>query len=174
MRIQITKLLLTSSPSSLAAGIMITVAEYVRMLTEFARADNYKLRGSAGRSTFLVVIFASRPTVQQRRVIDSKTTLGNSVAAIMPCCSGYARGYLQPGFFYYYLKAGSVHIGRFGARSLPLPHRYYSAQGVSEKFEIFWCPRLYAKAYFVAEPGEVPRRLSAPVEGWVKVNISEN
>lgn len=160
-----------------------TVAEYVaEVLTEFARADNlYKVRGRAGRKVDSVVEILAAQTEESNNDESSilkQRSARKYVGDYALFMSGIFRGYVQRrGFLDYYLKEGSRSYWTVSELDLSLYRTgYYLYQELSKKFEYYSGALDYTrKAYFVAEPGEDPfAGFLRHVEGWVKVNISEN
>ena len=160
-----------------------TVAGYVaEVLTEFARADNlYKVRGRAGRKVDSVVEILASQTEEANNDESSilkQRSARKYVGDYALFMSGIFRGYVQRrGFLDYYLKEGSRSYWTVSELDLSLYRTgYYLYQELSKKFEYYSGALDYTrKAYFVAEPGEDPfAGFLRHVEGWAKVNISEN
>ena len=158
-----------------------TVAGYVaEVLTEFARADNlYKVRAQGGRRADSVVeILARQSNEEGQSPILKERSVRKYVGDYALFMSGIFRAYVQSrGFLDYYLKEGSRSYWTVSELDLSLYRTgFLLYQELSKKFEYYSGALDYTrKAYFATEPGEDPfAGFMRHVEGWVKVNVSQN
>ena len=160
----------------------ITVAGYVAdVLTEFARADNlYKIRGRAGRRVDSVVgMLAQKPEPPGAETsLLRERSLRKYVGDYALFMRGIFRSHVEGnGFLDYYIAEGSRSYWTVSELDLS-PYRtgFILFQELSRKFEYYSGALDYTrKAYFAAPPGEDPfAGFLRQVEGWIKVNITEN
>jgi hypothetical protein len=159
-----------------------TVAGYAAdVLTDFARADNlYRIRSSAGRKLDSVVeILKERPTTpadegQLLRERSLRKYLGDYTLFM----SGIFRNYVEgKGFLNYYIQEGSRSYWTVSELDLSLYRTgFVLFQELSKKFEYYSGALDYTrKAFFATGPGEDPfAGFLKRVEGWMKVNLTEN
>ncbi|HXF74562.1 MAG TPA: hypothetical protein VNN13_00575 [Methylomirabilota bacterium] len=159
-----------------------TVTRYVaEVLTEFARSDNlYKIRGRQGRKVDSMVEMLSR---QSRRLSDEadvlrERSLRKYVGDYALFMSGIFRKHVEGmGSLDYYIQEGSRSYWTVSELDLALYRTgYFLYQELSKKFEYYSGALDYTrKAYFAAAPGEEPfSGFARQIEGWMKVNVSEN
>jgi hypothetical protein len=160
----------------------VTVAGYVAdVLTEFARADNlYKIRVGRGHKVDSVVGMLSQqpdPSGEETDLLRERS-LRKYVGDYALFMSGIFRSHVEGnGFLDYYLAEGSRSYWTVSELDLSLYRTgYFLFQELSKKFEYYSGALDYArKAYFAAQPGEDPfSGLLRQVEGWIKVNLTEN
>lgn len=159
-----------------------TVARYVAdVLTDFASTDNlYRIRSRAGKKLDSVVeiLAESRPeTPQESRLLRERARrkyLGDYTLFM----SGIFRSYVEgKGFLDYYLQEGRRSYWTVSELDLSLYRTgFILFQELSKKFEYYSGALDYMrKAYFAPEPGEDPfAGCLKQVEGWIKVNLTEN
>lgn len=159
-----------------------TVAGYAAdVLTGFARADNlYRIRSAAGRKLDSVVeILKERPTTpadegQLLRERSLRKYLGDYTLFM----SGIFRNYVEgKGFLDYYIQEGSRSYWTVSELDLSLYRTgFVLFQELSKKFEYYSGALDYTrKAFFATAPGEDPfAGFLKRVEGWMKVNLTEN
>ena len=160
-----------------------SVTEYVAdVLTDFARAENLtKIRSQPEKKLESVVeglaeskddTLRGSPTLLQERAVRKHV---GDYALFM---SGFFRSYVEHhGFLEYYLKEGSRSYWTVSELDLSLYRTgFLLYQELSKKFEYFSGALDYMrKAYFVPEPGKDPfTGFLKQIEGWMKVNITEN
>ena len=160
-----------------------SVAEYVAdVLTDFARAENLtKIQSRPEKKLESVVevlaeskeeTFWDSPTLLQERAV--RKHLGD-YALFM---SGIFRSYVEShGFLDYYLQEGSRSYWTVSELDLSLYRTgFLLYQELSKKFEYYSGALDYMrKAYFAPEPGKDPfTGFLKQIEGWMKVNITEN
>lgn len=158
-----------------------TVANYVAdVLTEFARADNlYKFRSRAGRKIDSVVEMAARSadTGEENDVLRERS-LRKYTGDYALFMSGIFRKHVEGiGSLDYYIQEGSRSYWTVSELDLSLYRTgYFLYQELSKKFEYYSGALDYTrKAYFAAAPGEDPfAGFARQIEGWMKVNITEN
>ena len=159
-----------------------TVAGYVaEVLADFARADNlYKFRGRGGRSVdSMAEVLAQRSSggADESDVLRerSRRKYAGDYALFM---SGIFRKHVEgSGALDYYLHEGSRSYWTVSELDLSLYRTgYFLYQELSKKFEYYSGALDYTrKAYFAAAPGEDPfAGFVRQIEGWMKVNITEN
>lgn len=159
-----------------------TVARYVAdLLTDFARTDNlYQIRSRAGRKTDSIVEMLARKPEETADEVDllKERTLRKYVGDYALFMSGIFRSYVERGgFLKYYIQEGSRSYWTVSELDLSLYRTgFILFQELSKKFEYYSGALDYTrKAYFAAEPGEDPfAGFLRQVEGWMKVNITEN
>ena len=159
-----------------------TVAGYVAdVLTEFARADNlYKIRAEGGHKVDSVVGMLSQqpdPSGEETDLLRERS-LRKYVGDYALFMSGIFRSHVEGnGFLDYYIAEGSRSYWTVSELDLSLYRTgYFLFQELSKKFEYYSGALDYArKAYFAAQPGEDPfAGFLRQVEGWIKVNLTEN
>ena len=159
-----------------------TVADYVaEVLVEFARADNlYRFRGRGGLTADRMAgLLAQRPVgaADQSAVLRQRSLrkYRGDYALFM---SGIFRKHVEgSGALDYYIEEGSRSYWTVSELDLSLYRTgYFLYQELSKKFEYYSGALDYTrKAYFAASPGEDPfAGFVRQVEGWMKVNITEN
>jgi hypothetical protein len=159
-----------------------TVAGYVaEVLTEFARSDAlYKFRGRAGRKEDSVVgILARQPNAAAGESdVLKERSLRKYVGDYALFMSGIFRKHVQGlGSLDYYIQEGSRSYWTVSELDLSLYRTgYFLYQELSKKFEYYSGALDYTRnAYFAPSPGEDPfSGFLRQVEGWIKVNITEN
>lgn len=159
-----------------------TVADYVAdVMTDFAKTENlYRVRSRAGkRMDGVVEILAQRQgaaadETQLLRERSMRKYLGD-YALFM---SGIFRSHVEgKGFLDYYIEEGSRSYWTVSELDLSLYRTgFILFQELSKKFEYYSGALDYTrKAYFAADPGEDPfAGFLRQVEGWMKVNLTEN
>jgi hypothetical protein len=158
------------------------VAGYVAdVLTDFARADNlYKIRARAGRKVDSVVeVLPQKPaSFPAENDLLRERSLRKYVGDYALFMSGIFRSYVEgKGFLEYYIAEGSRSYWTVSELDLSLYRTgFFLFQELSKKFEYYSGALDYTrKAYFAAQPGEDPfAGFLRQVEGWIKVNITEN
>jgi hypothetical protein len=159
-----------------------TVAGYVaEVLAEFARADNlYKIRGRQGQKVDSVVemLAGQSPKRGDQTDVLRERSLRKYVGDYALFMSGIFRKYVEGiGSLDYYLREGSRSYWTVSELDLSLYRTgYFLYQELSKKFEYYSGALDYTrKAYFAAAPGEEPfSGFVRQIEGWIKVNLSEN
>jgi hypothetical protein len=159
-----------------------TVAGYVAdVLTDFARSDNlYRIRSRAGRKPGSVVeiLTESQPKgAEEGRLLRERAQrkyLGDYTLFM----SGIFRSYVENrGFLDYYLQEGRRSYWTVSELDLSLYRTgFILFQELSKKFEYYSGALDYMrKAYFAPQPGEDPfAGFLKQIEGWMKVNLTEN
>jgi hypothetical protein len=159
-----------------------TVTGYVAdVLTDFAKSENlYRMRSRTGkRMESMVEVLsehadAPRDEARLLRERSMRKYLGD-YALFM---SGIFRSYVEGrGFLDYYIAEGSRSYWTVSELDLSLYRTgFILFQELSKKFEYYSGALDYTrKAYFAAEPGEDPfAGFLRQVEGWMKVNLTEN
>ncbi|MBI4488038.1 MAG: hypothetical protein HY694_03045 [Deltaproteobacteria bacterium] len=159
-----------------------TVAQYVaEVLTAFARADNlYRVRSRTGKKLDSVVeiLVENRPeTVRESRLLRERA-LRKYLGDYTLFMSGIFRSYVEGnGFLDYYLQEGRRSYWTVSELDLSLYRTgFILFQELSKKFEYYSGALDYMrKAYFAPEPGEDPfAGFLKQIEGWMKVNLTEN
>jgi len=160
-----------------------SVAGYVAdVLTDFARAENLaKIRSRPEKKLESVAevlaeskeeTFRAGPTLLQERAV--RKHLGDHALFM----SGIFRSHVEHhGFLDYYLQEGSRSYWTVSELDLSLYRTgFLLYQELSKKFEYYSGALDYMrKAYFAPEPGRDPfRGFLKQIEGWMKVNITEN
>jgi hypothetical protein len=159
-----------------------TVAGYVAdVLAEFARSDAlYKFRGRAGRKEDSVVEMLARQPAAGAAESDvlKERSLRKYVGDYALFMSGIFRKHVEgSGSLDYYIQEGSRSYWTVSELDLSLYRTgYFLYQELSKKFEYYSGALDYTrKAYFASAPGEDPfAGFMRQVEGWIKVNITEN
>ena len=160
-----------------------TVAQYVAdVLVEFARADKlYAIRSPKGKKVESIVeMVAAKPAaaaVDEKDLLRERS-LRKYVGDYALFMSGMFRSHVAGrGFLDYYIAEGSRSYWTVSELDLTLYRTGFSLyQELSRKFEYYSGALDFTrKAYFAAEPGEDPfAGFLRQVEGWIKVNITEN
>ncbi len=159
-----------------------TVAGYVvDVLTEFARAENlYKIRARNGRRVDSVVEMLTQqaaPLADENDLLRerSRRKYVGDYALFM---SGIFRQYVEGrGSLDYYLQEGSRSYWTVSELDLSLYRTgYFLFQELAKKFEYYSGALDYVrKACFASAPGEDPfAGFLRQIEGWMKVNLTEN
>ena len=159
-----------------------TVAEYVGdVLTEFARSENlYKLRGRNGRKIDSVVEMLSQqaPALNDETDLLKERSRRKYLGDYALFMSGIFRQHVEgKGSLGYYLQEGSRSYWTVSELDLSLYRTgYFLFQELSSKFEYYSGALDYVrKACFAAAPGEDPfAGFLRQIEGWIKVNLTEN
>ena len=161
-----------------------TVARYVAdLLTDFARTDRlYQIRSRAGKGKKVdsVVEMLAPKSGEPADEADllKERTLRKYVGDYTLFMSGIFRSYVERGgFLQYYIDEGSRSYWTVSELDLSLYRTgFILFQELSKKFEYYSGALDYTrKAYFAPEPGEDPfAGFLRQVEGWMKVNITEN
>jgi hypothetical protein len=159
-----------------------TVANYVAdVLVDFARADKlYPLRSPNGKKIESIVeMLASKPApVADGNDLLRERSLRKYVGDYALFMSGMFRTHVAGrGFLDYYIAEGSRSYWTVSELDLSLYRAGFALyQELSRKFEYYSGALDFTrKAYFAAEPGEDPfAGFLRQVEGWIKVNVTEN
>jgi hypothetical protein len=159
-----------------------TVAGYVAdVLVEFARSDNlYKFRGRAGGKMDSVLGILAQHSLTHSGETDvlKERSLRKYVGDYALFMSGMFRKHVEgTGSLDYYIQEGSRSYWTVSELDLSLYRTgYFLYQELSKKFEYYSGALDYTrKAYFAAAPGEDPfAGFVRQVEGWMKVNLTEN
>ena len=159
-----------------------TVAGYVAdVLTDFARTENlYRFRSRQGRKIASVVEMLAQqrePSTDESGVLHERS-LRKYTGDYALFMSGMFRQHVEGiGSFEYYIQEGSRSYWTVSE----LHHSLYRTgyllyQELSKKFEYYSGAIDYTrKAYFSTAPGEDPfAGFVRQIEGWMKVNITEN
>lgn len=159
-----------------------TVAQYVAdVLTDFARADNlYRVRSRGGKKLESVVEICTerRPEAAQESRLLMERSLRKYFGDYTLFMSGIFRSYVEKrGFLDYYLQEGSRSYWTVSELDLSLYRTgFILFQELSKKFEYYSGALDYMRqAYFAPNPGEDPfAGFLRQIEGWMKVNLTEN
>ncbi len=159
-----------------------TVARYVAdLLTDFARTDQlYQMRSRAGKKIDSVVEMVAQKTAEQSDETDllKERMVRKYVGDYALFMSGIFRNHVERGgFLRYYFEQGSRSYWTVSELDLSLYRTgFILFQELSKKFEYYSGALDYTrKAYFAPEPGEDPfAGFLRQVEGWIKVNVTEN
>jgi hypothetical protein len=157
-----------------------TVAGYVAdVLADFARSDNlYKFRGRAGRKVDSVVEMLARQPAGAEIGVLRERSLRKYAGDYALFMSGMFRKHIEGiGSLDYYIQEGSRSYWTVSELDLSLYRTgYILYQELSKKFEYYSGALDYTrKAYFAAAPGEDPfAGFVRQIEGWMKVNTTEN
>lgn len=160
-----------------------TVSSYVAdVLTEFARSENlYKLRADNGRKIDSVVEMLNQET--PKTLTDENDVLRERsrrkyVGDYALFMSGIFRQHIEgKGSLGYYLHEGSRSYWTVSELDLSLYRTgYFLFQELANKFEYYSGALDYVrKACFASAPGEDPfAGFLRQVQGWMKVNMTEN
>jgi hypothetical protein len=159
-----------------------TVAKYVAdVLTDFAKSDNlFRMRGSGGRKVESVVEMLADKTSEasDESQILRERSVRKYVGDYALFMSGIFRSYVEGrGYLQYYISEGSRSYWTVSELDLSLYRTgFILFQELSKKFEYYSGALDYTrKAYFAPEPGEDPfAGFLRQVEGWMKVNLTQN
>jgi hypothetical protein len=160
-----------------------TVIEYVaNVLTTFAHSDQlYRLRAPNGRRLDSVVEILNAclaPTSGPQSPVLREREIRKYVGDYTLFMSGLFRSYIeQHGFLDYYLQEGRRSYWKVSELDLMLYHTgFLLFQELSKNFEYYSGALDYMrKAYFAPASSEDPfDQFLRKVEGWMKVNLSDN
>lgn len=159
-----------------------TIAGYVAdVLTEFARSENlYRIRARSGRKVDSVVEMLSQqpPPLTDESDLLRERSRRKYVGDYALFMSGIFRQYVEGrGSLDYYLQEGSRSYWTVSELDLSLYRTgYFLFQELAKKFEYYSGALDYVrKACFAAAPGEDPfAGFLRQIEGWMKVNLTEN
>jgi hypothetical protein len=159
-----------------------TVAAYVAdVLADFARSDNlYKFRGRQGRKIASVVEMLAQQsdTAKDEDGVLRERSLRKYTGDYALFMSGMFRQHIEGiGSLEYYIQEGSRSYWTVSELDLSLYRTgYLLYQELSKKFEYYSGALDYTrKAYFSTAAGEDPfAGFMRQVEGWIKVNTTEN
>ena len=162
-----------------------TVAAYVAdVLTNFARTDTlYRLRNRAGRRIDSVGEILTKPSEESENVGSEGQLLRERetrkyIGDYALFMSGIFRSHVEGrGFLDYYIREGSRSYWTVSELDVSLYRTgFILFQELSRKFEYYSGALDYTrKAYFAAQPGEDPfAGFLRQVDGWIKVNVTEN
>jgi hypothetical protein len=159
-----------------------TVAGYVAdVLTDFARTDNlYRFRSRQGRKIASVVemLAQQRQASSDENNVLQERSLRKYAGDYALFMSGMFRQHVEGiGSLEYYIEEGSRSYWTVSELDLSLYRTgYLLYQELSKKFEYYSGALDYTrKAYFSTAPGEDPfAGFIRQIEGWMKVNITEN
>jgi hypothetical protein len=157
------------------------VVDYVAdVLADFARADNlYRFRSHGGRKVDSITEVVARrvPAAGESDVLRERS-LRKYTGDYALFMSGIFRKHVEGrGSLDYYIQEGSRSYWTVSELDLSLYRTgYFLYQELSKKFEYYSGALDYTrKAYFAAAPGEEPfAGFVRQIEGWMKVNITEN
>ena len=159
-----------------------TVARYVAdVLTDFASTNSlYRIRSRAGRKIESVVEILSQSrqeTAGESRLLRERA-LRKYLGDYTLFMSGIFRSYVEKrGFLDYYLQEGQRSYWTVSELDLSLYRTgFILFQELSKKFEYYSGALDYMrKAYFHPDQGEDPLAgFMKQVEGWIKINLTEN
>lgn len=159
-----------------------TVARYVAdVLTDFARADSlYRVRSRAGKkldSVVEILAESRRETAQENRLLRERA-LRKYLGDYTLFMSGIFRAHVEKsGSLDYYLREGSRSYWTVSELDLSLYRTgFILFQELSKKFEYYSGALDYMrKAYFTPDPGADPfAGFLRQIEGWIKINQTEN
>jgi hypothetical protein len=159
-----------------------TVAEYVAdVLAEFARSDNlYRYRSRRGRKVDSMVEMLAYESVSagDEKEVLRQRSLRKYAGDYALFMSGMFRQHVEGiGSLEYYIEQGSRSYWTVSELDLSLYRTgYILYQELSKKFEYYSGALDYTrKAYFTAAPGDDPfAGFVRQIEGWMKVNTTEN
>lgn len=159
-----------------------TVAGYVAdVLTEFARSENlYRIRARNGRKVDSVVEMLSQqaPALNDEADLLKERSRRKYLGDYALFMSGIFRQHVEgKGSLDYYLQEGSRSYWTVSELDLSLYRTgYILFQELSSKFEYYSGALDYVrKACFTAAPGEDPfAGFLRQIQGWIKVNLTEN
>jgi hypothetical protein len=158
------------------------VVRYVAdVLAEFARADKlYPIRTAKGKKVESVVemLAAKAGAAGDERDLLQERSLRKYVGDYTLFMSGMFRSHVAGrGFLDYYIAEGSRSYWTVSELDLSLYRTGFTLyQELSRKFEYYSGALDFTrKAYFAPEPGEDPfSGFLRQVEGWIKINTTEN
>lgn len=158
-----------------------TVASYVAdVLADFARADNlYRFRTRQGRKIASVVgMLAQQNPAHDESGVLQERSLRKYTGDYALFMSGMFRQHIEGiGSLDYYIQEGSRSYWTVSELDLSLYRTgYLLYQELSKRFEYYSGALDYTrKAYFSTAPGEDPfAGFVRQIEGWMKVNTTEN
>ena len=160
-----------------------SVAGYVAdVLTEFSRAENLtKVRSQPEKkleSVVEVLAESKEETLLASPTLLHERAVRKHVGDYALFMSGIFRSYVEHhGFLDYYIQEGSRSYWTVSELDLSLYRTgFLLYQELSKKFEYYSGALDYMrKAYFTPEPGKDPfAGFLKQIEGWMKVNITEN
>jgi hypothetical protein len=160
-----------------------TVAGYVAdVLTDFARSENlYKVRARNGRKVDSVVEMLTQEapsTLADEQEVLRERSRRKYVGDYALFMSGIFRQYVEgKGSLGYYLEEGSRSYRTVSELDLSLYRTgYFLFEELASKFEYYSGALDYVrKACFAAAPGEDPfAGFLRKIQGWMKVNLTEN
>ena len=158
------------------------IMEYVaEVLADFAKSDNlYRMRSRGGKKVdSMVEMLADKSgeAADESQLLKERT-LRKYLGDYALFMSGIFRNYVEGrGYLQYYLTEGSRSYWTVSELDLSLYRTgFILFQELSKKFEYYSGALDYTrKAFFAAEPGEDPfAGFLRKVEGWMKVNLTEN
>ena len=157
------------------------------VLAEFARSDRlYRVRSRRNQKLDSVVqmlaaeeeMAAEEETLSGENTLMRERRLRKYLGDYTLFMSGFFRSHVESGgYLNYYLKEGSRSYWKVSEVDLSLYRTgFLLFQELSEKFEYFSGALDYMhKAYFAASPKEDPfSGFLKQIEGWVKVNVTDN
>ena len=151
------------------------------VLTDFAKSDNlYRMRARGGRKvdSMVEMLAAKSSEAADESQLLKERSLQKYVGDYALFMSGIFRSHVEGrGCLQYYITEGSRSYWTVSELDLSLYRTgFILFQELSKKFEYYSGALDYTrKAYFAAEPGEDPfAGFVRQVEGWMKVNLSEN
>jgi hypothetical protein len=159
------------------------VVDYVAsVLTTFAHSDQlYKLRTPSGRrldSVVEILSTTSAPPQGSLSPISKEREVRKYVGDYTLFMSGLFRTYIeQHGVLDYYLQEGRRSYWKVSEMDLALYQKgFLLFQELSKNFEHYSGALDYMrKAHFAPHPGEDPfAQFLRKIEGWMKVNVSQN
>lgn len=160
-----------------------TIASYVAdVLTDFARSENlFRVRARTGRKVDSVVEILAQQTpstLADESDVLRERSRRKYVGDYALFMSGIFRQYVEgKGFLEYYLKEGSRSYRTVSELDLSLYRTgYFLFEELAGKFEYYSGALDYVrKACFATAPGEDPfAGFLRQIEGWIKVNLTEN
>ena len=159
-----------------------TVAGYIaEVLAEFARSDNlYRFRNQKGRRVdSMVEVLAQSPAASgDEKEVLRERSLRKYAGDYALFMSGMFRQHVEGiGSLEYYMQEGSRSYWTVSELDLSLYRTGYMLyQELSKKFEYYSGALDYTrKAYFSTAPGEDAfAGFVRQIEGWMKVNTTEN
>ena len=159
-----------------------TVTRYMAdVLTDFAKSENlYRIRSRKGkRMESVVEILSEQPSAPTDETqLLKERSLRKYLGDYALFMSGIFRSYVEGrGFLHYYIEEGSRSYWTVSELDVSLYRTgFILFQELSKKFEYYSGALDYTrKAYFAVEPGEDPfAGFLRQVEGWMKVNLTEN
>jgi hypothetical protein len=160
-----------------------SVAEYVAdVLVDFSRAENLtKVRSQPEKkleSVVEVLAESKEETLLASPTLLHERAVRKHVGDYALFMSGIFRTYVEhQGFLDYYLQEGRRSYWTVSELDLSLYRTgFLLYQELSKKFEYYSGALDYMrKAYFIPEPGKDPfAGFLKQIEGWMKVNITEN
>ncbi|HXG50458.1 MAG TPA: hypothetical protein VNN77_03510 [candidate division Zixibacteria bacterium] len=158
-----------------------TVAGYVAdVLTDFARADKlYRIRRGGRKVDSVVEMLSQNPldATDETNILRHRE-LRKYIGDYALFMSGIFRSHVEgQGYLDYYIREGTRSYWTVSELDLTLYRTgFILFQELSKKFEYYSGALDYArKAYFAPEPGEDPfAGFLRQVEGWMKVNLTQN